>query len=131
MNYQENNMKEELQKRGKVYAKSINDLQILCYGLAKTSGWHEEPLHDGVRIALMHSELSEALEGLRKDIYDDHLKDRKMVEVELADTIIRILDFAGLKGYDLGGAMVDKLIYNQNRLDHKKENRIKYGGKKF
>jgi len=45
--------------------------------------------------ALIHSEASEALEGLRKDMMDDHLPHRKMAEVELADAAIRLLDCIG------------------------------------
>lgn len=83
------------------------------------------------KIALMHSELSEALEGLRKDQMDDHLPHRKMVEVEFADAIIRILDTAEFMGLDVGAAIVEKLAYNAQRADHKPENRAQTGGKKI
>lgn len=109
----------------------VNILQETCYRLSKDAGWHDNPREDGTMIALIHSEVSEAMEGLRKDLMDDHLPNRKMVEVELADSVIRICDLAGKLGLDLGGAIVDKLKYNLTRLDHKKENREKQGGKKF
>lgn len=83
------------------------------------------------KMALMHSELSEALEGMRKNLNDDHLPERTMIEVEFADAIIRILDTAGYLGLDVGGAISDKLAYNANRADHKRENREKEGGKKI
>lgn len=110
---------------------TVGLLQDVCFSLAKDAGWHDNPREDGTMIALIHSEISEALEGIRKDLNDDHLTSRKMVEVELADAIIRIMDYAGSRGLDVAGAIVEKLEYNQQRQDHKKENRNKEGGKKF
>lgn len=54
-----------------------------------------------------------------------------MLEVELADAVIRIFDMAGGLDLDLGGALVEKLEYNKNRADHNIEERLKDGGKKF
>lgn len=82
-------------------------------------------------LCLIHSEISEALEGYRKDQMDDHLPHRKMIEVELADALIRIFDLGGALDLDLGGAFAEKFHYNQTRSDHKVENRAKSGGKKF
>lgn len=82
-------------------------------------------------LALCHSELSEALEGIRKDQMDDKLPHRKMFEVELADTLLRIFDIAGGFNLDLGGALAEKLAFNTSRADHKPENREKAGGKKY
>jgi NTP pyrophosphatase (non-canonical NTP hydrolase) len=81
------------------------------------------------KIALCHSELSEALEGMRKGLMDDHLPHRSMIEVELADSIIRILDICGFLGLDIGGAVSEKFEYNQRRSDHKLSNREAAGGK--
>lgn len=77
------------------------------------------------------SELSEAMEGLRKSLMDDKLPHRPMMEVELADAVIRIGDLAGAMGFDLVGAILEKLEYNRTRADHKLENRAAEGGKKF
>jgi NTP pyrophosphatase (non-canonical NTP hydrolase) len=85
----------------------------------------------GEAIALMHSELSEALEGYRKDAMDEHLPQFKSLSVELADCLIRIFDFAETFAPDLGEAFIAKMAYNQIREDHKLENRLKLGGKKF
>lgn len=85
----------------------------------------------GELLALIHSEISECLEGERKDLMDDKLPHRKMAEVELADAIIRILDYAGGFGYDLQGAFNEKMAFNARREDHTHEARKIAGGKQF
>jgi hypothetical protein len=85
----------------------------------------------GEMIALCHSELSEALEGNRKGLLDDHLPHRRMEEVEFVDCLIRMFDIAGARGYDLEGAYREKMEYNANREDHKLEHRKQEGGKKY
>lgn len=82
-------------------------------------------------LCLIHSEISEAMEGHRKNLMDDKLTHRSMLEVELADALIRICDMAGGLGLDLEGAVNEKLAFNQKRADHKIENRLKADGKKF
>ena len=85
----------------------------------------------GELLCLIHSEISEAMEGERKDLMDDKLPHRKMAEVELADAIIRILDYAAGFNYDISGAIHEKLIYNLSRQDHSLEARAAAGGKKW
>lgn len=116
----------------------INSVVDKCYKASFDAGWHTDletgTLKDrnrGEMLMLVVSEISEAMEGERKGLMDDHLPERPMAEVELADALIRICDYAGRWGYDLGGAVVDKLEYNKNRKDHKIENRILEGGKKW
>jgi len=82
------------------------------------------------KLMLCVSELAEACEGQRKGLKDDKLPHRPMIEVELADTLIRIGDLAGALGLDLGGAVIEKMDFNSNRSDHKLENRLADGGKK-
>lgn len=82
-------------------------------------------------LCLIHSEISEALEGHRKNLMDDKLPHRKMLEVELADAMIRIFDLCEGLGLDIGGALVEKCKYNVSREDHKIENRLKEGGKRY
>ncbi len=87
--------------------------QALCHGLSVQAGWwtdletgERKDRNKGELLALIHSEISEAMEGARKDLMDDHLTHRKMEEVELADAIIRILDYAGAYDLNVGAAMV-------------------------
>jgi hypothetical protein len=85
----------------------------------------------GELLALIHQEISEALYGERKNLMDDHLPHRRMAEVELADAVIRIMDYAAGFGYDLHGAFVEKMAYNAVREDHTPEARRLPQGKKF
>jgi NTP pyrophosphatase (non-canonical NTP hydrolase) len=114
----------------------LNVLVAIAHGNSVKSGWYSNvvtgervPANVGEKLALVHSEISEALEGYRKGLNDDHLPHRKAIEVELADAVLRIADLCGYLELDLGAALVEKLEYNTKRSDHKLENRRKDGGK--
>lgn len=85
----------------------------------------------GELLCLVHSEISEAMEGFRKNLMDEKLPHRKAFEVELADALIRIFDIAGKYNMDLDGAVSEKREFNSKRSDHKIENRKLDNGKKF
>ena len=85
----------------------------------------------GEMLMLAVSELAEAMEGHRKGLMDDHLPGRQMLEVELADCVIRVMDLAEGLGLDLAGAWRDKMEYNAKRLDHTRAARLAEGGKKY
>lgn len=99
--------------------------------------WHDintgEYLHrnKGELMMLMVSEIAEAMEGARKSLLDDKLPHRTMEEVELADCLIRIFDYAGAHDLDLEGAYSEKRMFNKQREDHKIEQRAADGGKKW
>lgn len=115
---------------------TLNDLARECHAANKT-WWHNPATGErlqrnkGELLCLIHSEISECMEGERKDLMDDKLPHRKMAEVELADTLIRIFDYAGAFGYDLDGAVAEKRAYNAQRADHKHEARLRASGKKW
>lgn len=125
-------------------AAAINDLVAYFHGKSTAAGWWKDPVtgeplaslpyHNYVvatKLMLCVSELSEAMEGLRKNLMDDKLPHRKMAEVELGDALIRICDLAGELGYDLGGATMEKDAYNAVRPDHKVGARLVAGGKAY
>ena len=78
----------------------INYLQKLCHNVAISKGWWEEDRNDGELIALMHSELSEVLEELRKMNVPTYIRNNRVGE-ELADCVIRILDYCGAREINL------------------------------
>lgn len=102
---------------------NLNNLRDKAYRCAVKHGWHEENLSDEHFLCLVISELMEAVEADRKGMhanranFEYYMKQRKRddgefmyafkqdikdsVEDELADTCIRMLDLAGLRGYDL------------------------------
>ena len=90
---------------------------------AAVHGWWDEPREDGTLIALIMSEAAEALEALRKgNGPDEHCPQFSGAEVELADVIIRIMDMAEARGWNVAGAIVAKHEFNKTRpYKHGKE----------
>lgn len=122
--------------RRKHLADSLNAICATCHNASLVAGWWKDtdtfdPHIIPTKLMLAVSELAEAMEGDRKGLMDDKLPHRTMMEVELADAVIRICDLAGWLGYDLGGALVEKLEYNKTRADHKIEARQADGGKSY
>lgn len=122
----------------------INKLAELIHNNNKKKGFYEGEKNTGEIIALIHSEVSEALEADRKGKYCDldnenwvidgqSLRDdlstlddiqykaifemsiKDTFEDELADSIIRILDLAAYKGIDIESHIRYKVRYNTLR----------------
>ena len=120
---------------------AVEVLVEACYRAADNAGWwvdpktgvnvRDNPLCFSNKMALIHSEVSEALEGDRKNKMDDHLPHLPSRDVELADALIRIADTSGGFKLELGRAVVEKLAYNAQRADHKIANRQAEGGKAY
>jgi len=73
----------------------------------------------------MHSELSEAVEAYREgNPPSTKIPEFSKVEAEMADVVIRVLDHCWAHGYNLPGALLAKLDYNDKRPH-------KHGGKRY
>lgn len=88
------------------------------YQNAKTKGFWEDGVerNNGEMLCLIHSEISEALEALRENNPPDNkIPEFSSVEVELADAVIRIMDLAHARGWDVARAIEAKIKYNASR----------------
>jgi len=103
----------------------IDELAEACHSTARLKGWWDQPRGVPELIALCHSELSEALEAVRKPVMEqsEHIPEFTALEEELADVIIRVFDLGVVENCRLGEAIVAKMKFNLTRPK-------RHGGKK-
>lgn len=113
----------------------INEIIKESYQIALAKGWNKpgETRPVAELIALMHSELSEALEEYRNGHkpHEIYYEDSEVsiappkpegIPIELADCVIRIFDMCGQYGIDLEEALKIKIEFNKSRP-------VRHGGK--
>lgn len=95
----------------------INTARDACHYTAVEKGWWRTTRSTPECLMLMVSEISEALEEYRNNAEAYYVKDGKPegVAVELADAMIRILDYCGFYNINIGEIMIEKMRYNETR----------------
>jgi len=91
-----------------VEKRTLSNLVVEAHKTAIEKGWWVSSRSTLECIALIHAELGEAVEAVRKG------DDQHVVE-ELADALIRVFDLCGERGWNLERALTDKMAYNKTR----------------
>ena len=116
------------------FTEQFNEMMDKAYGAAEKAGWWDKPLDtpeqllalDKEHLLLVMMEVAEAGEAIRRPTaeQDKHIPEFTELEAELADVVLRCMNYAKGRGLDLAGAIECKHNYNMNRP-------YKHGGKKF
>lgn len=93
---------------------SLNEIRDIVHSIAVEKGFWEgrKEAHiygEATALALAMVEIGEAIQKIREGGKDDEIVE------ELADCVIRILDYSGYKKYDIERAIINKIIKNMNR----------------
>ncbi len=112
-----------------IFGEAARTVMAECARISAEHGFNHIPpikvLIDAMRIALIQSELSEALEAIRLgNPPSEHIPGFSALEEELADSVIRIFHMAEQDKLNLDGAIVAKMKFNDGRP-------LMHGGKLF
>lgn len=100
---------------------TIAEMQAKAFANATEKGWHDRPRSALESLALIHSEVSEAVEACRDphhpltEIWLGYGGKPEGLGAELADVVIRIGDLCGEMGIDLEAAVAQKMAFNATR----------------
>lgn len=109
------------------FIEEFKAMQAKTLKIAQDHGFNiEQPVNDERHLLLIVGEVSEALESLRRPEMepDHHIPEFTELEAELADVVLRCMNYAESKGLRLAEAMEAKSAYNEMRP-------FKHGGKRF
>ena len=94
----------------------ISQMKVEVHRTAVEHGWWESPRPVGEVLMLMVTELAEAMEAYRSgNPESEKIPGFSQMEEELADVVIRLLDFAGGENLNIEGALIAKMAYNEKR----------------
>ena len=112
----EQEIRDSLHEESIKFSESFNRVAYLLAQTAKLKGFHKSTVSKGELLCLMHQEISECLDFVRKpDLEDDHIPELDGEALELADTIIRAMDYGVRFDLDIAGAIIEKAKYNTTR----------------
>ncbi len=99
---------------------NLPDLQKYVFGVMESKGFHSDRSNSRddviVRLALVHTEISEAIQEVKRHWIDQGSPElRHAVGLELADAMIRLLDLCGCLGMDSESLIFEKMKVNESR----------------
>lgn len=105
----------------------VKRLQDLCFSAASDAGrWsvlpEDDPVIVPVVLYIIHTKLHNTIKNNHEGAMDEKLPHRSLLEVALADAVMRILDLAGACKLDLGGAIAEKMTLKAGGRTHEDEN---------